>query len=127
MLLSLLCLHILGAYVLQSRWMVGAAPVSRGAAVSALVYVLPYLWLRPSLLALLGILAWRLASTTWNLPARLGWLREWLAPKRPKPYAQCSQTGYASTTPLHVQHDQYDFLAIALAVTANWLILRFVH
>lgn len=91
--------HMVGDYVLQSDWM-ATRKTSRLAValVHALAYSLPFLFLRPSLAAWVVIVATHAVIDRWRLARHVVWAKEWLAPTRPPPLADCP-TGYPDDKP----------------------------
>jgi hypothetical protein len=91
--------HMVGDYVLQSDWM-ATRKTSRLAValVHALAYSLPFLFLRPSLAAWVVIVATHAVIDRWRLARYVVWAKEWLAPTRPPPLADCP-TGYPADKP----------------------------
>lgn len=91
--------HMVGDYVLQSDWM-ATQKTSRIAValVHALAYSLPFLFLRPSLAAWVVIVATHAVIDRWRLARYVVWAKEWLAPTRPPPLADCP-TGYPADKP----------------------------
>lgn len=91
--------HALGDYALQSDWM--ATEKTRRlsvAIVHALAYSLPFLTLGPSLAAWAVIVLSHAVIDRYRLARYVVWAKEWLAPRRPPPLADCP-TGYAADKP----------------------------
>lgn len=100
--------HAVGDYVLQSHWM-ATEKVRRSVAAIAHVatYGLPFLFLRPSLLAFSVIVATHFAIDRWRLARHVVWAKNHLAPVGPPHTA----TGYPPETP--------DWLAVWLLIVAD--------
>lgn len=94
---QLLC-HAAGDYVLQSHWMATEKTKRSFAALCHVVtYALPFLLLRPSLLALAVIVGTHFVIDRWRLARVLVWLKNCLGPHRP--WSECTATGYPAETP----------------------------
>lgn len=96
-----LVLHALGDYVLQSDWM--AREKTRRwlpAFIHAAVYALPFLVLRPSLLAFAVILATHAAIDRLRLARFVCWAKNRLAPRSEwSRWENCRETGYPFDRP----------------------------
>lgn len=91
--------HLVGDYVLQSNWMANEKTSRLSVAVvHALCYSLAFLPLRPSLAAWVVIVATHAVIDRWRLARYVVWAKEWLAPTRPPPLADCP-TGYPADKP----------------------------
>lgn len=94
---QLLC-HAVGDYVLQSDWMANEKTKRSAAALAHVVtYALPFLFLRPSLLALAVIVGTHFVIDRWRLARFVCWAKNWLGPNRP--WAECKGTGYPADRP----------------------------
>jgi len=122
--------HAVGDYLLQSDWMAQEKTKrSIAAAAHALVYSLPFLFLRPSLLAWAVIVGTHFILDRWRLARYVVWAKNLLAPRwlrtcehtdrparwpyimsgicaicdkpalRVKPWRECSATGYDPDRP----------------------------
>lgn len=92
--------HLVGDYVLQSDWMASQKTKRLTIAiVHAIAYSLPFLALRPSLAAWLMIVGTHAIIDRWRLARYVVWAKEWLAPTRPPPLAECP-TGYPADKPV---------------------------
>lgn len=92
--------HLVGDYVLQSDWMASQKTKRLTVAiVHAIAYGLPFLALRPSLAAWLMIVGTHAIIDRWRLARYVVWTKEWLAPTRPPPLAECP-TGYPADKPV---------------------------
>jgi DNA-directed RNA polymerase specialized sigma24 family protein len=92
--------HLVGDYVLQSDWMASQKTKRLTVAiVHAIAYSLPFLALRPSLAAWLMIVGTHAIIDRWRLARYVVWTKEWLAPTRPPPLAECP-TGYPADKPV---------------------------
>lgn len=93
-----LLLHAIGDYILQSDWMAIEKTKRHAAAfVHALAYSLPFLILRPSLIAWLIIFGTHELIDRYRLARYIVWAKNWLGPN--KPWAECSTTGYPADRP----------------------------
>lgn len=90
--------HAVGDYILQSDWM---AQEKTKSSVAALVhistYILPFLLLTRSPLALAAIAGSHFAIDRWRLSRYLVWTKNWLGKNRP--WKECSATGYPPERP----------------------------
>jgi hypothetical protein len=104
--------HAVGDYLLQSDWM-ATEKTKRSLAAFAHVatYGLPFLALRPSCVAMAIIVGTHFVIDRWRLARFVGWIKNWLAPVRPAPWAECSTTGYGPDKPL--------FLAVWLLIITD--------
>lgn len=76
-----LFLHALGDYIFQSHWMATEKTKQHWAAFChALVYSLPFLALKPSLLAWIVIFVTHFFIDRYRLARYVVWLKNWLAP-----------------------------------------------
>lgn len=79
--MEILLLHLLGDYITQSDWMANNKTSSSvPAAVHAMVYSLPFLLLRPSLLAFAMILGTHFLIDRFRLAKYVVWAKNYLAP-----------------------------------------------
>lgn len=96
-----LLLHAIGDYVLQSDWM--AANKARRwlpAIAHVVTYVLPFLLLTRSVMALVFIAATHLVIDHWRLARHVCWLKNFLAPASAWfPWSACATTGYPDGRP----------------------------
>jgi hypothetical protein len=96
-----LAAHALGDYLLQSDWMATEKTRrSLAAAVHALCYSLPFLFLQPSLPAFAAIVGSHFVIDRWRLARYLVWAKNWLGPVAPPPFRECSATGYPPDRPV---------------------------
>lgn len=90
--------HAVGDYILQSDWM---AQEKTKHTVAALVhvgtYILPFLLLTRSPLALAAIAGSHFAIDRWRLSRYLVWIKNWLGKNRP--WKECAATGYPPERP----------------------------
>lgn len=115
--------HAVGDYIIQSHWMATEkTKQSLAAAIHALTYTLPFLFLTTSLPALAAITATHFAIDRWRLARYVVWAKNFAAPiKRDvgvlaigdetvaevpmgfgsvnPPWDECSATGYPPDTP----------------------------
>ncbi len=94
-------IHAIGDYVLQSDWMANEKTKQHLAAFChALVYSLPFLMFRPSLIAWLVIFVTHFFIDRYRLARYVVWAKNFLAPTgQNAPWADCVGTGYPSTRP----------------------------
>lgn len=77
---QLLC-HFIGDYLLQSHWMATEKTKrSMAALVHVLTYGLPFLFLRPSWLALFVIVSTHFVIDRWRLARYVVWAKNWIGP-----------------------------------------------
>lgn len=121
---QILC-HLIGDYVLQSDWMANEKTKRHLAAwIHAACYSLPFLFLRPSLVAWIAMVVTHALIDRYRLARYVVWLKNWLGPNRP--WSECAGTGYPSDRPA--------WLAVWLLIIAdnvihllvNGLALRFL-
>jgi hypothetical protein len=95
---QLLC-HALGDYVLQSDWMANTkTKKSVACLVHVVTYALPFLLLRPSLLALAVIVGTHFVIDRWRLARYVCWAKNFLGPGN-RPWKECAATGYPPDRP----------------------------
>jgi hypothetical protein len=97
--------HLIGDYLLQSSWMaVGKVKALFPATIHSVVYSIPFVVLfAPSLPAWLVIVGTHIIIDRYRLAKHVCWLKNWLAPKRPRPFAECKDNnGFEPDTPEHV-------------------------
>lgn len=91
--------HAIGDYVLQSDWMATEKTKRSLAALAhVLTYAIPFLFLKPSLLALFVIISTHFVIDRWRLARFVCWLKNYPYPDS-KPWAECSATGYPNDRP----------------------------
>ena len=77
---QLLC-HILGDYVFQSHWMATNKTKSSVAALChVLTYAVPFLFLKPSVAAMVIIIGSHFVIDRWRLARLVVWSKNWLCP-----------------------------------------------
>lgn len=107
--------HAIGDYLLQSDWMATEKRrASVAAAVHALCYSLPFLFLSPSLAAWAFIVGTHFVIDRWRLARYVVWAKNWIAPRyleikngppslwyraRNLPWQQCEANGFAPGRP----------------------------
>lgn len=90
--------HAVGDYILQSDWMATEKTKrSLAAAVHALTYTLPFLFITRSPAALALICGTHFVIDRWRLARYVVWAKNWLGPNRP--WAECVATGYPADRP----------------------------
>lgn len=94
-------IHAIGDYVTQSDWMANEKTKRWFPAFChALVYSLPFLLFKPSLIAWMIIFATHYLIDRYRLARYVAWGKNFLAPPGTnKPWAECSGTGYPSDRP----------------------------
>lgn len=115
---QLLC-HAIGDYVLQSDWMANEKTKKSFAALChVLTYALPFLFLRPSWLALSVVVSTHFVIDRWRLARYVVWAKNFIGPRRMvyaadrdglqmpyaglrrnNPWRDCLATGYPPNTP----------------------------
>lgn len=94
--------HVVGDYVLQSDWM-ATEKTKRSVATLAhvLAYSLAFLPLTHDLRALAFIACTHFLIDRWRISRHVSWAKNFLAPRSgwPRPWAECSVTGYAPDKP----------------------------
>lgn len=110
---QLLC-HAVGDYLLQSDWMaLNKTKRWAPAIIHAMTYAIPFLLLRPSLLALAVIVGTHAIIDRLRLARYVVWAKNWIAPwdvttatghdvtwiPPNKPWAECSGNGYPIDRP----------------------------
>lgn len=93
--------HGIGDYLLQSDWQASEKTKHwMPAAVHAVTYGLPFLFLTRSPLALFVIIGTHFIIDHWRLARYLVWAKNFLAPiGYNKPWSECSGTGYPPEKP----------------------------
>ncbi len=90
--------HAVGDYLLQSDWMAREKTRRTAAALAHVTtYALPFLFLRPSALALLAIVASHFVIDRWRLARYVVWAKNWMGPNCA--WRECSATGYPPQVP----------------------------
>jgi hypothetical protein len=90
--------HAVGDYILQSDWMAQTkTKQSLAAAVHAITYTLPFLFITRSPAALAFICGTHFVIDRWRLARYVVWAKNWLGPNRP--WAECNNTGYRNDAP----------------------------
>jgi len=94
--------HIFGDYFLQSDWMAtGKKDKVLPCLFHAVTYVLPFLLLTRSILALLVISGTHFVIDHWGLARYLAWLKNFLGPKSSRrPWKECKLTGFSPDRPI---------------------------
>ncbi len=94
-----LLLHAVGDYILQSDWMATEKTKKSLAALAHVVtYVLPFLLLTTSPLALAFIAGTHFVIDRWRLARYLCWAKNLPWPGR-QPWSECAGTGYPNDRP----------------------------
>lgn len=91
--------HLVGDYILQSHWMAtNKTKNSLAAAIHCLFYVLPFLLLSSSIVALSVITLTHFVVDRWRLARYVVYLKNLLAPKWDS-WNDCRSTGYHKDVP----------------------------
>lgn len=91
--------HGVGDYILQSDWAAtNKTKQSLACAVHVITYAIPFLFLRPSLLALAVIIGTHFIIDRWRLARYVVWAKNWPYPES-RPWAECKATGYPDDRP----------------------------
>lgn len=91
--------HAIGDYILQSDWMATEKTKrSLTALLHVLTYALPFLFFKPSLLALFVIVSTHFVIDRWRLARFVVWIKNAPYPGS-RPWAECSVTGYPGERP----------------------------
>lgn len=94
--------HLVGDYALQSDWMAARKRASLPIALChGFTYALPFLLLRPSVIAWLLIALTHAVIDHFGLARYVVWLKNHLGPRSswPPPFEECAATGYAPDKP----------------------------
>jgi hypothetical protein len=93
--------HAVGDYVLQSDWMAREKVRRSWAALCHIAtYGLPFLLLRPTLLAYVVIVGSHFVIDHWRLARYVCWAKNFLAPVGAnRPWSECRATGYPDERP----------------------------
>ena len=120
--------HLVGDYLLQSDWMANEKTRrSTAAAVHALSYGLPFLFLRPSPLALAVIIVTHFVIDRWRLARFVVFAKNFFAPRNSWPtWADCNATGYSASRPPWLAVWLLIIADNVLHVLLNALALRFL-
>ena len=95
---QLVC-HAVGDYILQSDWMANEKTKrSLAALIHVVTYALPFLFLRPSALALAVIVSTHFVIDRWRLARFVCWAKNRPWPGT-GPWAECAATGYPAERP----------------------------
>ena len=132
--------HAIGDYLLQSDWMADQKTKRHVAAFAhALVYSLPFLLFRPSLVAWLVIFGTHFLIDRYRLARYVVYAKNFLAPRwlnvpigrpgiweRNRPWSECSATGYPSDRPVWLAVWLMIFADNILHIVINGAALRFL-
>jgi len=93
--------HVVGDYILQSDWMANEKTKKNVAALAhVLTYVLPFLFITQSPIALGIIVVSHFVIDRWRLARYVCWFKNFLAPKgQNRPWSECQATGYHADRP----------------------------
>lgn len=95
---QLVC-HAIGDYILQSHWMATEKTKRSIAALChVLTYALPFLFLRPSWVAMVIIVGTHFVIDRWRLARYVIWFKNFLGSGNP-PWHYCVATGYPAAVP----------------------------
>ncbi len=121
---QILC-HLIGDYITQSDWMaMGKTKHFWIASCHALVYSLPFLVFRPSVVAWFVIYASHAFIDRFRLARYVVWVKNWLGPN--KPWSECSATGYPAEKPVWLAVWLLIIADNILHISINGLALRFL-
>lgn len=91
--------HAVGDYIIQSDWMATEKTrESLAAAVHAVTYALPFLFLTTSAAALAVIVGTHFVIDRWRLARFVCWAKNWPWPGA-RPWSECAATGYHNERP----------------------------
>lgn len=140
---QLLC-HAVGDYILQSHWMATEkTKQSLAALCHVIAYGLPFLFLRPSVWAMLVIVGTHFVIDRWRLARFVVWLKNFLNPRAFRkeahstagpgayhlfnfPFAECAATGYPPDTPAWLSVWLLIIADNIMHVAINGLALRYL-
>lgn len=93
--------HTIGDYVIQSDWMANEkTKQSLAAGCHALSYAIPFLWLRPSVAAMVVIVGTHFVIDRWRLARFVVYAKNLVAPKAYRfKWLDCAGTGYHKDRP----------------------------
>jgi len=93
--------HAIGDYVIQSDWMANEkTKQSLAAGCHALSYAIPFLWLRPSIAAMVVIIGTHFVIDRWRLARFVVYTKNLVAPKEYRfKWSDCAGTGYHKDRP----------------------------
>jgi len=95
--------HFIGDFILQSDWAAENKYKKFLVALThAILYTAPFILLTTNPLALLIICITHALIDRYKLARYVAWARNWIAPIRPKPWKECSFTGYDPSRPLWI-------------------------
>ncbi len=93
--------HVIGDFFLQSDWQAANKYTRKEVAlVHAVLYTLPFLALtrRPTALAVICLS--HAIIDHYKLGNYVAWIKNWISPERPRPWAECKATGYDPDRPV---------------------------
>jgi hypothetical protein len=94
--------HLVGDFMLQNDWMArNKYHSSLACGVHVVVYTLPFLFITQNPWTLLVIAGTHFAIDRWRINRPLIWVRNVLFPG-PRPWDECSETGFSSDLPDHM-------------------------
>lgn len=118
--------HAVGDYILQSDWMATEkTKQNTAAAVHALTYTFPFLFITSSLAALAVICGTHFVIDRWRLARYVVWAKNWIAPSN-RPWKECAATGYSPDRPAWLTVWLLIIADNTLHVLCNGLALRFL-
>jgi hypothetical protein len=118
--------HAVGDYILQSDWMATEkTKQSLAAAVHALTYTLPFLFLTTSPAALAAIMGTHFVIDRWRLARYVVWLKNRIGPNDDQ-WEECRATGYHESRPAWLTVWLLIITDNTLHVLCNGLALRFL-
>ena len=117
--------HAVGDYILQSDWMAQEKTKHSLAALCHIgVYLIPFLLLTRSPLALVAIASSHFVIDRWRLARYVVWTKNWMGTN--KPWAECTATGYPPDRPAWLTTWLLIIVDNILHVTCNGLALYYL-
>ena len=118
--------HAVGDYIIQSDWMATEkTKKSLAAAVHAVTYTLPFLFLTTQVLALAVICGTHFVIDRWRLARFVCWAKNWPWPGR-QPWSQCTKTGYPDDRPVWLATWLLIFADNIMHVAINGMALKWL-
>jgi hypothetical protein len=142
--------HLWGDYIIQSDYEATAKTKQSVACLAhVLTYAIPFLFLRPSVLALSVIISTHFVIDRWRLARHVVWIKNFIGPKRyinvamldgcgsdsgvhmsvwcrNLPWSECKATGYPPLTPPFLAFWLMIFADNILHITINGLALKYL-
>ncbi len=128
--------HLIGDYFLQSDWMaVEKTKKNLAALAHVATYVVPFLFLTQSPVALAVIVGTHFVIDRWRLARYICWAKNWLAPRwiddngtmvRNIEWKHCTPTGYTQDKPLFLSVWLLIIVDNTMHILCNALALRYL-